>query len=194
MRTVEIKHRYSGKVIATVECEDGWDALSDSARLGEAVLKALKSGSNLCGANLGGAYLVGADLGGAYLVGADLGGADLRGAYLGGADLRGADLRGAYLGGAKWNTEITIRNVPLFVGGLLYTVWVLDEHMQIGCQTHTFREWEAFDDRSILEMDNRAALKFWRAYKPALMALCATRLAGENGDSLLPLVYPNLED
>ena len=63
---VEIKHRWSGKVIKMVDAD------------------------NLCGADLCGADLCGADLRGANLYGADLCGADLRGANLCDADLRGA--------------------------------------------------------------------------------------------------------
>jgi len=71
---IEIKNRYTGKVIISGKYENIKDCLGRNR----------------------GAYLVGA-----YLVGADLGGAYLRGAYLRGADLEGADLGGAYLRGAK---------------------------------------------------------------------------------------------
>jgi hypothetical protein len=81
----EIKHRYSGKVIFSLE--------TDSMRL--CVEAAVKSG-----ANLSGAYLWGADLSGANLSRANLSWADLSGANLSRADLSGADLSGAYLSGA----------------------------------------------------------------------------------------------
>jgi Pentapeptide repeats (8 copies) len=81
-----------------------WSGEAESIR--DAVERALKSGADLCGANLSGA-----DLRNAYLCGANLSGADLRNAYLCGANLSGADLRranlrnadlcGAYLCGAK---------------------------------------------------------------------------------------------
>jgi hypothetical protein len=83
---IEIKHRWSGKVLYTAE---------NAQDVRAAVLEAVKQGAYLQGADLRGAYLQGA-----YLRGADLRGADLQGAYLRGADLRGADLRGAYLRGA----------------------------------------------------------------------------------------------
>jgi len=101
----QIKHRYSGDVIFEVEVDS----------LKEAVVAAVKQGSDLQdadlrGADLRGAYLQDADLQGAYLQdadlqdadlrGADLQDADLRGAYLQDADLQGAYLRGAYLRGA----------------------------------------------------------------------------------------------
>ena len=76
----EIKHRFSGSVLFSLETE--------SLKL--CVEAAVKGGANLGGANLGGAYLGGANLDGAYLRGAYLDGADLGGANLDGANLRGA--------------------------------------------------------------------------------------------------------
>jgi len=92
---IQIKSRYTNVIMHEYEEES----------LKIAVVKSVKSGADLRGADLGGAYLYRADLRGAdlrraYLRGADLRGAYLRGAYLRGAYLRGADLRGAYLGGA----------------------------------------------------------------------------------------------
>ena len=81
----EIKHRFSGSVLFSLETE--------SLKL--CVEAAVKDGANLYGA-----YLYGADLRGADLRGANLYGANLRGANLYGADLRGAYLRGANLDGA----------------------------------------------------------------------------------------------
>ena len=87
---IEIKNRFSGSVIFSIEM-DSWKL---------AVEAAIKSGASLNDADLSDA-----DLRGAYLIGADLSGAALRGAYLrgaslSGADLIGADLSGAYLSGA----------------------------------------------------------------------------------------------
>ena len=66
----EIKHRFSGSVLFSLETE--------SLKL--CVEAAVKDGANLYGADLRGADLRGADLYGADLRGADLYGADLRGA------------------------------------------------------------------------------------------------------------------
>jgi len=87
---MEIKNRYTGAVIRTVETlvkADLYRANLSKADLSEADLRE----SNLSEANLSGADLYGADL---Y-------GANLRGVNLSGADLRWADLRGANLYGAK---------------------------------------------------------------------------------------------
>jgi len=86
----QILNRWNGDVIVEGEMN-----------LRELVLHTVKSGANLCGADLGGANLRGANLRGADLGGANLRGANLRGADLGGANLRGADLGGADLRGAN---------------------------------------------------------------------------------------------
>ena len=89
--TIEIKNRFSGKIIIAGEY----------ANIREAVLAAKKSGANLRSADLSGANLRSADLSGANLRSADLSGADLYGADLRSADLYGANLRSADLSGAK---------------------------------------------------------------------------------------------
>jgi len=172
----QIKHRFIGSVL--------FDGKFGSLRLCvEAAVKARTDlygadlcGADLCGANLSGASLYGADLCGADLSGADLRRADLRvtkwhGADLRGADLSGADLRRADLRETKWRDGITINRRPLFIDGLLWPVWILDEHMQIGCELHRLDEWAGFDDRRIAEMGNSEAVKFWKANKDALLAL-----------------------
>ena len=73
----EIKSRYSGSVLFSLEC--------GSMKL--CVEAAAKRGTNLYGADLGGA-----DLGAANLYAADLSGANLSGADLSGANLSGANL------------------------------------------------------------------------------------------------------
>ncbi len=87
---VEIKNRFSGLIIRTVNSDNLRGANLRGANLGCANLR----GANLRGANLRGANLRGADLGGANLCGADLGGANLCGADLCGADLYGVNLYG----------------------------------------------------------------------------------------------------
>ena len=169
------------------------DAYLGGADLSDAYLRgAYLRGADLGGADLSDAYLGGADLNdaylrGAYLRGADLsdaylGGADLSDAYLGGADLRGAylggaDLRGACLGGTTWRDGIVLTRAPVIVDNLDdgWRVTILDTHMQIGCECHEFAAWRGFDDARIVAMDGRRALRFWRRYGPALLAMCAAR-------------------
>ena len=134
------------------------------------------TGANLTGANLTGAFLANANLAGANLANANLAGAYLEGAYLAGAYLAGANLAGAFLAGAnlegaKWRNGIVMSKRPIQMYGLLWTVTILDAHMQIGCELHSLAEWAAFDDARICAMDGRYALRFWRAHKDALLAL-----------------------
>ena len=143
----EIKHRFSGSVLFSLETED--------QRL--CVEAAVKSG----------AYLGGADLSGADLSGADLSGADLRSAYLRGADLSGANLRGA-----KIYDNITVTKAPIQIVGLEWLVIIWDRHMQIGCEFHSHEEWLGFSDEEWLRMGGKEALKMKREQFSALIILC----------------------
>ncbi len=99
---IQIKFRWSDKILFEGEYESTKKALTD------AVLR----GAVLRGAVLRGADLTDADLRGADLTDADLTGADLRGADLTGADLTGAVLRGAVLRGFKTDLIAEILKLP----------------------------------------------------------------------------------
>ena len=157
----QIKHRYTAAVL--FEC-DVPDDMESGLRTRHALEKAVESRANLSGANLSGANLSGANLSGAYLSDANL-----SGAYLSGANLSGANLSGA-----KWRHDITINRAPLQLSGLRWIVYILDDHMQIGCELHTLSEWAAFNDARIVQMDGKNALRFWRNHKAALLALAAS--------------------
>jgi hypothetical protein len=100
MALFEIKHRFTGAVLFSLETESFKLCVQAAVKAKAYLSGAYLDGADLSGAYLSGAYLSGAHLGGAYLDGADLSGADLSGAYLSGAYLSGADLSGAYLSGA----------------------------------------------------------------------------------------------
>ena len=91
MPIVEIRHRWTDRVIYTADC----------GTLREAVLGAVAEGANLSGANLRAADLSAADLSEAELRGADLSAADLRGADLRAANLSEANLHAANLSEAN---------------------------------------------------------------------------------------------
>jgi hypothetical protein len=159
MKLFEIKNRFSGAVLFSLETEN----------LKLAIETAVKAGADLRGADLRGA-----DLRDTYLRGADLRGADLRGADLRGADLCGADLCGADLCGAKIRADITIQQEPIQISGLVWYVTIWDRHMQIGCEFHSHDSWKTFSDDQIGMMDNKTARKFWDEHKTSLLALCDT--------------------
>ena len=183
----EIKHRFNGSVLFTIETETIRLALEAAVKSGADLGGANLRGANLRGAYLGGAYLGGANLGGAdlggaylrgaYLGGADLGGADLGGAYLRGADLGGADLRGADLGGAKIEDGIEVTQAPIQVIGLTWFVIIWDRHMQIGCEFHSHNEWKKFTKAEWVKMGGKDADVFRKAHKAVLMALCDSHAA-----------------
>ena len=82
--TIEIKHRWTGKVLFTA---------TGATTIAAAVTMAVAAGANLDGANLTGANLNRANLIGASLYRANLDGASLTGANLIGANLTGANLK-----------------------------------------------------------------------------------------------------
>ncbi len=97
---IEIKHRFTGAVLLTVEAN-------------------ILAGADLAGADLAGADLRGADLTGAYLADAGLPGAGLTCADLTCADLTCADLRGANLRDAVLPDGSTVETYdprPVFAG------------------------------------------------------------------------------
>jgi hypothetical protein len=83
----EIKNRWSGAVMLTIE--------GDSFRL--ALEAAVKNGSDLSGSDLSGSDLRDSDLRGSNLRGSDLRGSDLRDSNLRDSDLSGSDLRDSNL-------------------------------------------------------------------------------------------------
>ena len=181
-KEIKIVSRYdSSEILLVGKYESIKDCLEKNR--GAYLRGAYLGGAYLGGADLGGADLGGADLGGAYLGYADLGGADLgcaylrgaylRGAYLGyadlgGADLGGADLGGAYLGGADYNGE-KLNKEPVQILGLKYFVLITKEQIKIGCELHKATEWQEFDDKRIIEMDGKEALKWWKEHKDLIL-------------------------
>jgi uncharacterized protein YjbI with pentapeptide repeats len=135
-------------------------------------------GAYLRGAYLRGAYLRDADLRGAYLRGAylrdaDLEGADLRGAYLRGAYLRDADLRGAYLRGAylrdaSYDQDVPLTKEPVQILGLKWFVLILDSHLKIGCELHSFDAWRGRGNE-IAEKHNEAT--WWIHHRDMIFAV-----------------------
>jgi hypothetical protein len=172
---VQITHRYDSSCVL-YECEAP-DGLSSGMALRHALEQATAARANLADANLAGANLAGANL------------AD---AYLAGANLAGANLAGAYLAGAKWRESVTISRAPLQLSGLHWMVYILDQHMQIGCELHSLDEWRGFDDARIVAMDGKDALRFWRQHKDALLSLAASDGRGvAAGLSMVP--WPEAE-
>jgi uncharacterized protein YjbI with pentapeptide repeats len=103
----------------------------------------------------------------ANLLDANLLDANLRGANLRGANLRGANLRGADLLGCV-GERCFIKSI---FASDVYPITYTKNILQIGCERHEIEEWWSFDDRRILEMDGRKALKFWREWKDTIRAI-----------------------
>ena len=154
---VEIKNRYTGKVIITLEgyadlrCADLWDANLRYA--------------DLRGADLRYAALRDADLRDANLRGADLRYADLRYAALRYADLRDADLRDADLRGADLpKTDIVINN--------RYFIHIRPDSIRIGCEKHEPSWFKKLTIKKAEEVHGEG--DWWREWKPVVLAIWET--------------------
>ena len=167
MALFEIKSRFTGSVLFSLETEN----------FKLCVEAAVKARANLARANLAGANLADANLARADLADANLARAYLADANLAGANLARADLAGADLAGAKLQDGIIINHPPIFVGNLTWPVLIFERHMRIGCQFHTHQSWSDFDDEEWIRMGGKEALTFKRAYRDALLALCAVQAA-----------------
>jgi len=189
---IEIKNRFTGGIIHS----------GDFQSVKECLLDAIKNDANLRGANLRGAdlryanledaNLRGADLRyanledanllGANLLDADLGGANLGGANLRYANLRGADLRYANLGDAdlRWCAGNKCEIKSLWFSDV-YPITYTSEYMQIGCERHKIADWWEFDDKRILKMDGKTALKFWRENKDLIKQIVDANPAKPTG-------------
>jgi hypothetical protein len=162
MALFEIKHRFTGAVLFSLETESFKLCVQAAVKA-----KAYLSGAYLDGADLSGAYLDGADLSGA-----DLSGAYLSGAYLSGADLSGADLRGAYLSDAEGVIHLGAPN------GWHAHAWLRDGWLSIRVGCHEFRlaearkYWQGKSNRrevmaALDYAETIAAIREWAVSEPA---------------------------
>lgn len=57
---------------------------------------------------------------------------------------------------------------PINIIGLRWLVTITDNHITIGCQTHTKEQWSNFTDDEIMSMDENA-LEFWNENKKRIL-------------------------
>lgn len=161
----DIKSRFTGEVIFSIETESFKLAVETAVKSGVDLSKANLYGVDLSGADLSGADFSCADLYGANLSGADLSGANLSGKVnLYGTNLSGATLYRATLYGEKLTKE------PIQILGLRWFVLITVEQIRIGCELYEAAEWEKFEDSRIALMDSDA-LEFWKKYKDMILGL-----------------------
>ena len=75
MPTFNIKHRFTGSILFSLECESLKICVEAAVKARADLARAYLALANLAGADLAGAYLAGANLAGAYLARANLAGA-----------------------------------------------------------------------------------------------------------------------
>ena len=177
--TIEIKNRFTGKVILSIDTPNLRYANLRYANLRYADLR----GVDLLGADLRGADLRYADLRGVDLRYADLRYADLRYANLQGVDLRwanlqGANLRGVDLQGADIAYCIGDGKIIRTMQTPKYQVVVCDDRVRIGCKGYRLHEWKSFNDDEITAMDV-GALEWWNANKVLVFAFVDADGMGE---------------
>ena len=161
MINFDIDNRFTGEALFTseIDCDE---KTSHGIKLGLAVKAALEAGADLTDANLTGADLIDADLIGANLTGACL-------TY---SNLRGANLTDATFKNTVWTGGVIINRQPIRIQGLgPWLICILDEHMQIGCEIHSYKDWAEFDDRQIAQMDGCPTLEFWKQNRQTLLEL-----------------------
>ncbi len=194
----DVRDRFTNEVKFTAEIECAPDA-APSIKLGLAIVWGYRnkkdlSCANMAGANMADAYMAGANMAGANMAGANMAGANMADAYMAGANMAGANMADAYMAGAnmadaymadanmaganmagaKWSAGIILKRAPVQISGLgPWMITLLDHHMQIGCELHSFADWQGFDDRRIAAMDGSKALRFWKQNKDAILALAA---------------------
>jgi acetyltransferase-like isoleucine patch superfamily enzyme len=76
----------------------------------------------------------------------------------------------ARVGGCAKVLEDATKTV-IHIGYLNYPVTITDNHIKIGCEIHTYEEWENFSERDIFFMDGDLSLKFWKENKITIMEL-----------------------
>jgi uncharacterized protein YjbI with pentapeptide repeats len=179
---IEIKHRFTGDVLFSVEAGSLKLAVQIAVKSKAYLSKANLSGADLSGAYLSKAYLYGANLSGAYLSGADLSGANLSGAnlskaylsgaYLSGADLSGADLSKAYLSGANLSGAKNIVRVGPTSDHYEFFGVPSERGLMVkaGCHWFTYAEALAY-----YTADKRTIAPERRAYLAALAGIATAR-------------------
>lgn len=62
------------------------------------------------------------------------------------------------------------KKMPVVINGLFWEVTIEDEYMNIGCQSHKFKDWYYFDNHTIKQM-SAYALEFWHSHKAMLFSI-----------------------
>ncbi len=106
-----------------------------------------------------------ADLSDVDLSGANLSFANLRHVNLKGADLTNTNLRGIIFNYCTGNNK-EIKSLQIGT----YLISYHKDILNIGCKTHTLKEWENFTDGEIAKMDEDA-LNWWKLNKDIVLTL-----------------------
>ena len=99
------------------------------------------------------------------------------GVSLSDADLRDAVISGAVLSNCSGNRS-EIKSV--FISDIYPITYTYDQ-LQIGCERHKISQWWEFDNKTILRIDGKAALKFWDKNKELIKMIIDSNPAKATG-------------
>ena len=126
------------------------------------------------------AVIKGGVIKGGEIWGGEIRGGEIRGGVIRGGVIRGGEIRGGEIrGGVIWGGEIrggVIKITPIFLAGLRWDITVTSEHMTIGCQHFTHKEWEGFTRVEITPMASKA-WDWWKENKAMLFNFCKKQVA-----------------
>ena len=166
MKKIQIKHRFSEKVIFEGEFPSIKDAVEEAVRQKVNLSNADLYNADLYNANLFNANLSNADLSNADLSNSNLSYANLSNANLFNAKLSSANLSNADLSNAKYNnTYFTLLNLP----NQRYSIGVIknkdsEDEIKIGCERHKVSEWEGFTNKKWRKIHKNIILSFVQSY------------------------------
>jgi len=75
--------------------------------------------------------------------------------------------------GSDNKTLYPVYIAPLPNGPKDYYITITKTTLTIGCEMHSLSDWWDFDDKRIMEMDGKKALKYWREYKDFIFKAAA---------------------
>ena len=123
-------------------------------------------GGEMRGGTMWGGEMRGGEMRGGTMHGGEMWGGEMWGGEMWGGEMHGGEMRG----GTMWGGEMS--KDAIFIAGLRWLIFINNNQMTIGCQSHDLKKWWKYCDATIAKMDQHA-LEFWHANKPMLQALCA---------------------
>lgn len=78
---------------------------------------------------------------------------------------------GVLFGRSQLRGDAIVSNTAINIVSPYYTVTIADNHIIIGCQSHTKEFWKNADYQTILNMDGETSAKNWMEFKDSILGL-----------------------